>query len=313
MKMNKNGLLAIAVVTLLVVASLGAAILLLSNGKGLDNTAGTISVVDDRGRTVNFTESPKRIVSLGSSFTEIIITLNASQTIIGVDESSENLAGLPLGVAKLKKPSSMSMEALLDLEPDCVIIWNFPSLGTKMNDMENYSIPVVAFYPKSVNDILSTMARMGQLIGKDATDMVDQMQDRFDAVVAKTRGIAESERPKVYLELASYGMSTVGNGSLSNELINLAGGLNIYDKVKVNNKNTWVALIEDVVDKNPQFIVVEASSGHSTQYFYETFAGTDAIRDKNVYRIDAGTLTTSPRVIQALEDLAHWFHPELFP
>jgi iron complex transport system substrate-binding protein len=306
-------MLAIVIVAVLVVASAAVAVIYLSNGKGPNNTEGSVSVVDDRGVTVNFTENPKRIVSLGSSFTEIIISLNASSTIIGVDDSSQNLTGVPSDAAKLMKPSTMSMEALVALDPDCVIIWNFPSYGTKISDMENLSIPVVAFYPKTVNDTLSTMARIGKLIGKDATSMVEHLQQRFDAVISKTKSIPESERPRVYLELASYGMSTVGNGSLSNELINLAGGLNIYDKVKVNNKTTWVASTEDVVDRNPQIIVVENSSGHSTQYFYDTFVGTDAVENSKVYRIDAGTLTTSPRIVDALEDLAHWFNPELFP
>lgn len=303
---------AIFVVAIILVASLSVAFVLLNNGKEPNDNVGTISVVDDRGVTVNFTKSPKRIVSLGSSFTEIIIALNANQTLIGVDDSSEKLVGVPSGVAKLMKPSTMSMEALLALEPDCVIIWNFGVYGNKISDMENYSIPVVAFYPKTVNDTLSTMARIGHMIGQDATSLVDRLQERFDAVIAKTKGIPESERPKVYLELASYGMSTVGNGSLSNELIRLAGGMNIYDTDKVGGKSTWVASTEDVVHKNPQIIVVEDSSGHSTQYFYDTFKGTNATRDEQVYRISAGTLTTSPRIVDALEDLARWFHPGLF-
>lgn len=311
--MNIRSVAVMAVVAVVVVASLAVALVYL-NGGSSEQTAGDSEfyVIDDRGKNITFEKAPKRIVSLGSSFTETIIALNAGNMIVGVDASGENIAGVPENASRLGKVSAMGMESLLAVDPDCVIIWNFPSYGGLISDMENYSIPVVALYPKSVSDTLDTMARIGSIIGSDATELVDQLQARVNAVLNVTKNIPEWSRPKVYLELSTYGMSTVGNGSLSNEIIQLAGGLNIYDKVKVNNKSNWVASIEDVLDRQPEFIIVENSSAHTNQYFIETFAATPAVDYGNVYRIEAGTLTTSPRIVEALECMAHWFHPDLF-
>jgi len=297
------------VVAVLVVASLAAAMVLLQ-GTGTDtDDEGTISVVDDRGKTVNFTAAPQRIVSLGSSFTEIIIALDESDRLVGVDYSGAALSGLPEGVVDLGKTSSLSMEALIGLEPDCVIIWNFAMYESLIESMEGLGLKVVAFYPKNVDSTLSTMERMGDLLGSDATELVDGMLARVNAVVAKTANLTDAQRTSVYLELASKGGQTTGNGTLSNELIYLAGGKNIF----ANGTGYWLANTEEVIMRNPSVIVVENSSARDLQYFKDTYGEVDAVVDDRVYRIDAGTLTTSPRLVDALEDLAYWLQPELFP
>lgn len=298
--MNKKSLSAILVVAILVLASLAVAIIFLQEKS---------TVTDDRGKSVYFEEAPERIVSLGSSFTEIIIALNEGERLVGVDYSGAKLEGLPEDVLDLGKTSSLSMETLIALEPDCVIIWNFNMYGSLINDMEEKGLKVLAFYPKTVDDIMVTMDRIGTIMGANATALVDKMQARVDAVVQKTADLTDDQRTKIYLELASKGGQTVGNNTISSELIYMAGGKNIFE----NGTGYWLADKESIVHSNPQVIVVEDSSTRDEQYFRETYKSTDAVKAGQIYFIDAGTLTTSPRVVDALEDLAKWLQPELFP
>lgn len=307
-KVHKNGILAIAVVVVVAVASFAGAAILLLGGPAASQEEVKSTIVDDRGKKIGFPDYPQRIVSLGSSFTEIIIALNEGDRLVGVDYSGAALDGLPEGITDLGKTSSLSMETLQSLEPDCVIIWNFEMYQDQIVDMEKKGLKVVALYPRSVNDTLSTMERIGEVLGTEASRLVDELHARVNAVLEKTASIPEEERTRIYLELASMGGQTVGSGTISNELIEMAGGKNIFDDTAGN----FPAIEELIKERNPQVIVVEDSSQRDNDYFYEKYGVTDAAKDGRIYRIEAGTLTTSPRIVDALEDLARWLHPELF-
>lgn len=306
--MHKNVMLAVVLAIVVIMASLAVAIMLLG-GPGASEEVAKFTIMDDRGKKIGFPDYPQRIVSLGSSFTEIIIALNEGDRLVGVDYSGYSLDGLPESVVNLEKTSSLSMETLMDLEPDCVIIWNFRMYQDLIADMEKRGLKVVALYPKSVNDTLSTMEHIGKILGTDASSLVDELQARVNAVLEKTNDLPDEERKKVFLVLASYGGQTAGNRTISNELIEMAGGRNIFgDKVGNFKPNK-----EEVLKREPDVIVVENSPLGDNKYFNDLYGDTEIVNPDQIYRIDSGMLTTSPRLVEALEQLAKWLHPELFP
>ncbi len=305
-------MLAIAVVAVVLVASLAAAIVLLQDEALSGDTGdGDITIVDDRGKSLYFEEGPKRIISLGSSFTEIIIALNESNRLVGLDQTSFALPGVPNGVKNLGAVGSISRESLVDLGPDCVLIWNFPSYANRIADMEAEGLTVVALYPKSVQDTLVTMERIGTMLGSNATGIVDGMQARVDAVLEKTADLTDEERTRVYLELGSKNHmgKTVNSSTLSHEIITLAGGKNIFAD---GPSSHFDAEDSEVVDRDPQVIIVEDSSIHDYSHFVTLYNTTEAVDDNRIYRLEPGTMTTSPRLVEALEQIAYWLHPELF-
>lgn len=307
-EVHKNVMLAVVLAIVVIMASLAVAIMLLG-GPGASEEVAKFTIMDDRGKKIGFPDYPQRIVSLGSSFTEIIIALNEGDRLVGVDYSGYSLDGLPESVVNLEKTSSLSMETLMDLEPDCVIIWNFRMYQVLIADMEKRGLKVVALYPKSVNDTLSTMERIGKILGTDASSLVDELQARVNAVLEKTNDLPDEERKKVFLVLASYGGQTAGNRTISNELIEMAGGRNIFgDKVDNFKPNK-----EEVLKREPDVIVVENSPLGDNKYFNDLYGDTEIVNPDQIYRIDSGMLTTSPRLVEALEQLAKWLHPELFP
>ncbi|OPX67222.1 MAG: Cobalamin-binding protein precursor [Methanomassiliicoccales archaeon PtaB.Bin215] len=313
--MNKKALATLLVVAVLVVASAAAALIFLNKDASDGGTTGTISFVDDRGKTVNLSSAPQRIISLGSAFTEIIFDLDAQDRVVAVDKSSmwlvENNTGTE-NITNLQSVSSLSVESIMNQNPDLVVIWNFNMYSTFISNMENAGITVATFYPKNVSSILDTIKVLGKAIGEEskALEMVSDMQDRIDAVLEKTSDLTESERPKVYLELATGGGKTVGNGTMSNDLIEMAGGLNIFN----NGTGNWLASSESIVEKNPDIIIIEDSSSKTNDGLKTALGSTvTAVSGDKIYRIDGTTLTTSPSVVDALENMAKWFHPELFP
>jgi iron complex transport system substrate-binding protein len=107
----------------------------------------------------------------------------------------------------------------------------------------------------------------------------------------------------------SKGGQTVGNNTMSNDLINMAGGSNIF----ANGTGNWKASTESIFDKNPDIVIIENQSAKTNQQLKDALGDSvKAVSTDKIYRIDGTTLTTSPRVVDALEQMAKWFHPDLF-
>jgi iron complex transport system substrate-binding protein len=307
--MNRKGVIAVVLVAVLLIASIGIAYVYMNKGSSKETNDGPFSITDDRGVTVNFTAAPDRIVSLGSSFTDILVSLGGKDKIVGVDSSSATVSEINANTTNLGSVSSLSLEALLDLDPDVVIMWDFTMYAPMISNIEAMDLNVVALYPKNVSTTMSTMEDLGKLIGSDASELVEELQDRMDAITSVTSTLAADQRTSIYLELASKGGQTVSNGTLSNELIEMAGGTNIF----ANGTGNWMANYEEVIEKQPDVIVIENSSIKTTAELKEDLAATPAVENDRVYRITQGTLTISPKMVDALEDLAYWLHPDLFP
>ncbi|RLF46944.1 MAG: cobalamin-binding protein, partial [Thermoplasmata archaeon] len=68
-----------------------------------------------------------------------------------------------------------------------------------------------------------------------------------------------------------------------------------------------------IIARNPDVIVV-VSYGASVEEIKSRngWQNIDAIKNDRVYSIDRHLVTSSPRLVDGLEQLAKWFHPELF-
>lgn len=267
----------------------------------------------------------ERIVSLSAACTEILYALGAGDKLVGVDQASVNYAlagneaflGAPGKLSdypkevpnkpNVGKSSAPNLELIVSLKPDVVFSWWY---NTEVNkNIGDKGIAVVSINPQSVADVLSLIKTIGALVGKsaEAEEVVSEMQERMEKVSSKVKSL--TEKPLVYYELGTP-LKTVGPGTFTNELISMAGGVNI-----AANETLRYPLLsnEYVIERNPNVIVV-ISYGASIEDIKsrEGWQNIDAIRNNRVYKIESGWVTASPRLVLGLEQFAKWFHPNLF-
>ena len=267
-----------------------------------------LTLIDGAGRTVNITRTPERVVSIASSVTEILYALGCGDMLVGVDKYSD----YPPEVKE--KPCvgsafSLNVEMVLDLKPDLVLTWWYAEEAIRA--LEERGITVFAINPQSVYDVLQTIRTIGLIVGRseEANSLAARMQDVVDEVTDRTKGLAKADRPLVYYELGTP-MKTTGPGTFTNELIFMAGGINIAAEEPVRYP---LLSSEYIIARDPDVIVV-VSYGASPEEIKarEGWQGIDAIKNDRVYVIDTHLVTCSPRIAQGLEQFARWFHPELF-
>lgn len=268
------------------------------------------SIVDDLGRTVFVPDNPQRILSLAPSVTEILFILGLENQIVGVDDNSD----YPEAAKDKEKVGGWipDEERIMALRPDLVLVSDMTSQAI-ISSLEDRGLIVVCLAPKTVEGVIQNIRLVGLITGKeDAAQMIAEgLEQRIEAITSVTA--SQLYRPSVYLEYYPYW--TFGPGSFGNDLIVMAGGINIAADTATEYPNISG---EYIVGKNPEIIIFTV--GHGTTTTVDDirdrpgFDTIDAVKNNRIHTIDDDILSRpGPRIVDALEQLAYIIHPELFP
>jgi len=267
-----------------------------------------LTLVDGAGRTVNITKTPERIVSIASSATEVLYALGCGDKVVGVDKYSDYPPEVKNKTC-VGSAFNLDLEKTLSLEPDLVLTWWYAEEAIR--SLEEKGITVFAINPQSVYDVLQTIRTIGLIVDrtKEANNLTAQMQNKIDEITSKTEGLNKTQRPLVYYELGTP-MKTTGPGTFTNELILMAGGINIAAEEPIRYP---VLSSEYIIARNPDVIIV-VSYGASPDEIKarEGWQEINAVKNDRVYVIDTHLVTSNPRIVQGLEQFAKWLHTELF-
>lgn len=209
------------------------------------------TVADDLGRLLDVAEPRSRIVSLVPSATETLVEIGAGDRLIArtrYDEQPE-LASLP----SLGDPLSPSIEALVELEPDLVVLWPARGHGASVGErLDALGVPWFGALVHSVGDFRRLTGKLGRLVGRE------RAADSLLAVVsAEFRAVAELRTsrdpvPVVYV-VQQDPPTTVGPGTFVDSILAAAGAANVFHDVG----SEWPQVsMEEVVWRDPQYVIV---------------------------------------------------------
>jgi iron complex transport system substrate-binding protein len=270
---------------------------------------------DAVGRRVDIPVPAGRIVSLAPNLTEILFALGLEKEVAGVT------AFCDWPPAAREKPQvggfvNPSIEAVVALNPDLVLATADGNRESDVMMLERLGLPVYVADSRSVKDILGTVRILGRLAGKEgeAEALAGQLASRRDRIVA---AVAERPAVSVFVALDRVPLVSAGRGTFIDELIVLAGGVNIVDSGVVGYP---VMNSEQLLARDPQVIVAATMAGgrsgaSSTGWEWIPGAGgLSAVREGRAHEVGRGDFfRPGPRIMKSLEELAAMFHPEAFP
>ena len=268
------------------------------------------TVTDFQGRTVRLPARPERLVSIGPSITAFLFAIGAGSRVVGVDDFSDE----PAEAAKIDKVGGVKVnfEKVVSLRPDLVLTVKF-SDGT-IEKLQSASLTVLVVEPQTVADVAKTARLLGQAVGADGNSLATSLEQKVDAVRAKTANVAT--RPRVYHEVDASDPAkifTVGPGSYIDDLIKIAGGVNIAASATTAYPQLSA---EQIVKADPEIIVLAADAYSAKPADVAARSGWSAIAAVRSGRI--ATMAPNlinrpgPRVGDAAEAYARIVHPELF-
>ena len=244
-----------------------------------------------------------KIISLSTTHTEIIQSLEAQDTLIAVDAFSE----VDFPVQRIDA-YTVTAEELAPLNPDMVIVaFDFNGI---VEGLESQEINYVLLPPaKNFEDVYSQISTIGEIVNKKgaASSKVRDMKLEINRILDD----ANYENVSVYHEIGySYGIYSVNSDSLIGEIYNALGVVNIANSEEDPFGSGYPALSEEmVIDSNPDYIVV----GHSDYLnkdlsIREGWGNISAVESSNVYFLD-DTLASNwgTTTVQLVEELSNTF------
>ena len=264
------------------------------------------TLTDELGRTVVVPDHPHRVICLMPSVTDTVYALGAGDDVVGISDYTEYPA------EALKKPSvgnliTPSIETILSLHPDLVI--GVQPMGPMdiTDQMERVGIPIFLVSPHGVAGIFHSVETIGMALNRtsDADALIHRLQQRVDAVKARTKGL---RAPRVFMPVWYDPISTIGKNAFITEIISDAGGRSVTDDLSTE----WPEIsMEAVLERAPDALLL-VRGGKTTLKVLQKRPGWSsltAVKERRVYCVDGRINFPSPIAIDALEDLAKQFHP----
>lgn len=222
-----------------------------------------------------------KIISLSTTHTEIIQSLEAEDTLIAVDAFSD----VDFLIQRIDA-YTVTAEELAPLNPDIVIIafdFNGITEGLEIREIDYLLLPPA----KNFEDVYSQISTIGNLVNKqsEASAKIGEMKSEINQILNNTN----YENISVYHEIGySYGIYSVNEESLIGEIYNALGVSNIANSKQDPYGSGYPSLTEEIViQSNPDYIVV----GHSDYLnkdlsIREGWGGIKAVKNSNVFFLD---------------------------
>lgn len=237
--------------------------------------AQALQLTDDRGITVTFAQSPRRIVSLLPSLTESVCALEQCQRLVGVDRYS-NYPATVRRLPVLGGGLDPNIESIVALKPDVVLLATSSRAGLRL---ESLGIRVVALEPKSYADVRRVLGTLGVMLDVPDQTGAERLWRIIDAgVSAAAQSLpAKARNMRVYFEV-SRGPYAAGESSFIGETLTRLGVKNVVPAAlgpfpRLNP--------EFVVRANPDVIMV-GNSAMEAMVAYPGWSGIKAVREQRI-------------------------------
>src|SRR5438093_183378 len=168
---------------------------------------------------------PARVVSLAPSITEIVYALGAADRLVGVCAQ----CNYPEAAAQLPRVGGYlvpNVEAVVAARPDLVLVVPSPGNRDAVHAVERTGIRVVVVQDRTLEDLWTSMRTVAAALdlAERGEGLVTDVQRRLEAVRGRVAGLPPR---RVLLVVGHTPLVVAGRGSLQDELVSAAGGVNV--------------------------------------------------------------------------------------
>ncbi|MGI8547021.1 MAG: ABC transporter substrate-binding protein, partial [Gemmatimonadaceae bacterium] len=269
------------------------------------NTPGTESR-DDFGQPIDLSRPPARVVSLNPTTTEIMYAIGAQSRLVGRSHwdkwpaAAKSKADLGDGI----RPNA---EQLIAARPDLVILYATGSNRDAAARLAHAGIRTLSLRIDTVHDFDRATRMLGRVLGDSAAGAL--VADSVDRSLRRIREATQAlPHPTAVWRLADRPPMVVGGGSFMSELLRDAGARNLYAGLP---QPSPVVAIEDVVIRNPDFLIVGGDIGASST-LHGAWSSVPAVRKGSVVSVPSDLVARpSVQMGAAAAALARALHPDL--
>jgi len=276
-----------------------------------DSAGGRVAqavIRDDFGDTIVFARAPQRIVSLNPATTELFFALGAGGRLVGRPRYDLYPAAA-LAVPDLGNGMRPNLEVVLGARPDLVVLYASNENRDAATRLRAAGVPTLTLRIDSIAQFRRAVVTLGRVLGDTmaARTLVDSVDRTLARVRTATQGAV---RPATFWKAWDSPVIAIGGGSFLTELVDIAGGRNIYGD---DPRPSLDVTIEDVVRRDPD-VVLAGPEAAARMRAAPAWRALRAVREGRVLIVDT-TLVGRPgvRLGEAAVSLARLLHPGSLP
>jgi iron complex transport system substrate-binding protein len=250
------------------------------------------------------TGAARRIVSLNPATTELVHALGAGDRLVG----RTTWDTYPPQVSRARDLGSglrPNVEAVLETRPDLVLLYASADNRMAADRLRAAGVPTLSLKLDRIGQLERAAILVGDAIGAGdrARIVVDSVMRTLDSVRTAVTG---RERPRVFWHVWDAPIITIGRGSFLHELLEIAGGANVYGDVNAPSPHVE---LEDIARRGPELVLAGPVGAHRIRN-ERRWQAVRAVRNGRVVVIDT-TLVARPsvRLGEAAVSLARLLHP----
>lgn len=269
-----------------------------------------LTLVDDVGNVVTIKSTPTRVIDAAPSVTDFLLQLGYANRIVGVTQYDSYTKAENIGLLY-----PLDLEKILSLKPNIVFLFGGFQLP-QYERLKKIGITSFVLNANSLGGIYRDIMDIATIMGnpKSGTNLVNKLQSIESKIENSAYTVPMDQRPTVFYGTPGKEVWTAGMGSYLNEIISLAGGINITGNYA--GPNGWLPVSpEFIVSKDPDIILVpyyptggmglDQEKAAIKQFeSYPSFKDLKAVKDGHVYAINGDIASQpNPQIIDLLQQL----------
>jgi ABC-type Fe3+-hydroxamate transport system substrate-binding protein len=263
------------------------------------------TLTDDFGDSITIGERPARVVSLNPATTEIVFAIGAGSRLVGrthwdlYPPAAAKVPDLGTGI----RPN---VEAVLAAHPDLVLLYASADNRAAAQRLRAAGVKTLSLKIDRIGEFLRATRTIGRIMGDSANGVLvsDSVRATLDHVRDETHSLP---RPTVFWHIWDSPLITIGGGSYMTQLVDIAGGMNIYGQMP--DVSPTVSL-EDVIRRNPRFIITGPEGAEKIKADPK-WRAMPAVREGRVLVVDTALVgRPAVRLGEAALQIALLLHPE---
>ena len=268
--------------------------------------AATVGVVDDAGHTVTLAAPAQRVVSLAPHATELIYAAGGGARLVGTVGYSDYPAAAK-GVPRVGDSHALDLERIAALKPDLIVVWQSGNADLQIARLRALHIPLFVSDPTRLDDIATSLTRLGALFGTLPT--AQAAARAFRGEIAQLRGRYANRAPvSVFFEIWDRPLMTLNGKQMVSDVIRLCGGRNVFAALKPLAPTVST---EAVLAANPDAIIATTSqdAGGPNRPLpalesWRAWPMLNAVKHGNLFALDGDLITRpAPRLAQGAAQL----------
>jgi len=259
-----------------------------------------VTVTDDAGNSVTLAQPARRVIAMAPHITELLFAAGGGDRVVGAMNHSdypEAAKRVPL----VGSDAQIDLERVLALRPDLLVVWQTGNTERQLSQLKSLNIPIFYSEPKKLDEVATSLIRLGQLMGTDAVAQT-AARDYRQKLARLTATYARRPPVRVFYQIWEKPLFTLNGEHVVSDALRVCGGVNVFAGMKVTAPSVGV---EAVLQQNPEAVVGgERHDGQSGVNIWKPYQGMLAVRRGNLFMLDGDLLVrATPRIADGVAAL----------